>query len=280
MSVPTDWFEDFFHGVTLDLWRKAISPEQTKAEGEFISRTLQCAKGAHVLDVPCGNGRLSFELAKHGLRVTGLDISEEFIEEARASSDNFAVNKKQATAGVTELLAPKFILGDKRAIKGSRLYDGAYCFGNSFGFLKYEDMEQFLNGLGRVLKPGARFIMETGMAAESFLPDFEEQTCHQIGDISVTTKERYNAVEGCVDSEYIMERDGKAESRYAKHWVYTTAEIQRMLRRTGFETLDVYGSLKYDPYKLGCRELFVVSESRAKARAGSSASRRSIAKRL
>src|ERR1043166_2665237 len=83
MSVPDNWYESFFHGVTLDLWRRAIPPEQTTAEAEFLIEKLQCAQGARVLDVPCGNGRLAFELAKRGLRVTGVDISEEFIEEAR-----------------------------------------------------------------------------------------------------------------------------------------------------------------------------------------------------
>src|SRR5215831_19107319 len=84
MEIPTNWFEDFFHGITLDLWRKAIPPEHTKAEAEFLIEVLHCKSGARVLDVPCGNGRLSFELVKHGYRVTGIDISEEFIEEAKS----------------------------------------------------------------------------------------------------------------------------------------------------------------------------------------------------
>ena len=87
MSVPDNWYESFFHGVTLDLWRRAIPPEQTAAEAEFLMKQLQCAEGARVLDVPCGNGRLSFELAKRGLRVTGVDISDEFIAEARSQSE-------------------------------------------------------------------------------------------------------------------------------------------------------------------------------------------------
>src|SRR2546429_8069256 len=86
MNIPSNWFEDFFHGVTLDLWRKAIPPSQTNAEADFLAVHLNCQSGAHVLDVPCGNGRLSFELAKRGFRVTGGDISEEFIEEARATN--------------------------------------------------------------------------------------------------------------------------------------------------------------------------------------------------
>src|SRR5215510_8256967 len=91
MDVPNNWFEDFFNGITLDLWRKAIPQSQTDAEAEFLATHLNCQPGAHLLDVPCGNGRLSFELAQRGFRVTGVDISEEFIEEARA--------KAAATAG-------------------------------------------------------------------------------------------------------------------------------------------------------------------------------------
>src|SRR4051794_2617411 len=83
-EIPANWFEDFFHGVTLDLWRKAIPPEQTQREAEFLIKTIACPRGAHLLDVPCGNGRLSFALAKRGFAVTGIDISEEFVEEANS----------------------------------------------------------------------------------------------------------------------------------------------------------------------------------------------------
>jgi hypothetical protein len=51
MNIPSNWFETFFHGVTLDLWRKAIPPSQTNAEAEFLAVHLNCQPGAHVLDV-------------------------------------------------------------------------------------------------------------------------------------------------------------------------------------------------------------------------------------
>src|SRR6266436_7171004 len=100
-DVPTNWYEDFFHGVSLDLWRKAISPQQTKAEADFLVKVLGCDEGASLLDVPCGNGRLSLELARRGYRVTGVDIAAEFIEEARALATK-----------MDETPAPHFILGD------------------------------------------------------------------------------------------------------------------------------------------------------------------------
>ena len=269
-SIPNNWFETFFHGVTLDLWRKAIPASQTQAEAQFLMDHLNCESGAHVLDVPCGNGRLSFELAKRGLRVTGVDISEEFIDEARSKQK--ASPDPSADADGTDSMAPAsgawtgkrpeldFILADMRNLEGRGIYDGAYCFGNSFAFLGHAETEKFLAALANALKPKARFIIHTGMAAESVIPDFEEQSCHEMGDLSITIKERYNAAESCIDSEYIFHRDGQTESRLAREWIYTVGEMRRMLERAGFSILDLYGSLKCEPYELGSRELFIVSE--------------------
>lgn len=264
MSIPLNWYEDFFHGVTLDLWRKAIPPKQTKAEAGFLKTSLDCGPGARVLDVPCGNGRLSFELAKQGLNVTGVDISEEFVTEAQTTlaervDSPLSAGGSDPTADEVGTGSAEFKLGDMRRIEGKGIYDAAYCFGNSFGFLEYADMEKFLEGVARALKPGGRFVLETAMAAESVLPDFEEQTSHEIADIAVTIKERYDAAESCIDSEYVFERNGLSESRKAKHWIYTTAEIRRMFERAGFRVLELYGSLTREPYKFGSRELFLIA---------------------
>src|SRR2546429_3350232 len=112
MTIPFNWYEDFFHGIPLDLWRKAIPLEHTKAEADFLVGALNCQKGAHLLDVPCGNGRLSFELARRGYRVTGVDISEEFIDEARGLVGRERAGSP-ATAGGSD-----FLLGDMRRIEG------------------------------------------------------------------------------------------------------------------------------------------------------------------
>ena len=259
MTIPSNWYEDFFHGIPLDLWRKAIPAEHTRAESNFLVEALRCEKGAHLLDVPCGNGRLSFELARRGLRVTGVDISKEFIEEARKSIKD----QPPATPGGSDI---DFILGDMRRIEGEAIYDGAYCFGNSFGFLEYADMEKFLAGVARALKPGGRFVIETGMAAESLFPKFEAETSHQVEDIHVTIKEQYHADIGCVDSEYLFTREGATESCKAKHWIYTAAEIGRMLERAGFAIEEMFGSLKREPFVLGSQELFLIARPVAETR--------------
>ena len=45
-----NWYEDFFHGVALDLWRKVVSPQQTRTEVDFLEQALAAAQigRAHV----------------------------------------------------------------------------------------------------------------------------------------------------------------------------------------------------------------------------------------
>src|SRR5882672_6968715 len=82
----SNWWEHFFHGIALDFWRAAVSVEQTRAEADFLQQQLQIPGAGKILDVPCGNGRLSLELASRGFDLTGVDLASEFIEEARAES--------------------------------------------------------------------------------------------------------------------------------------------------------------------------------------------------
>src|SRR5260370_38771179 len=112
-------------------------------------------------------------------------------------------------------------------------------------------MEKFLEGIGRSLKPVAPLVMETGMTAESVIGKFEEHASHQIEDILLTINEQYLAEESCIDTEYVFERNGERDSRNSKHWIYTTAEIIRMLDRAVFAVFKFYISLNCEPFVFG-----------------------------
>ena len=79
MFSREDWWKDFFSGSIVEFWRRVMPPETTRAETEFLMRTLQVQPSARLLDVPCGDGRLSLELARRGYRMTGVDISPDFL---------------------------------------------------------------------------------------------------------------------------------------------------------------------------------------------------------
>src|SRR5258708_4253508 len=151
--MQSKWQANFFRGVALEFWRRAMSPEQTRAEADFLEKALRAVPNAQFLDVPCGGGRHAIELARRGYRLTGVDSSEEFLTEARTSG-----------------LPIRWVLGDMCELPWPEEFDGAYCAGNSFAYLDHGGAGNFLAAVAGALRPGGRFVMDTGMAAESILP--------------------------------------------------------------------------------------------------------------
>ena len=101
--MENHWYKTFFEGVSLDCWRKCVTPDQTKAEVDFLSAELGCASGARVLDVPCGDGRHTLELAALGFQMTGVDISESQIQEAGLRAGPAALSIEWLCADMRDL---------------------------------------------------------------------------------------------------------------------------------------------------------------------------------
>jgi len=247
--MQSDWYRAFFHGVALELWRRAISPEQTQFEADFLARMFP--QGGRLLDVPCGNGRLSLALARRGCHLTGVDIADEFLAEARSAAH---------AAG----LAIDYLHGDMRDLRWKADFDGAFCVGNSFGYLEHAGNLEFLMRVGRALKPGGRFVLETAMAAESLLPNLRERNWYRLGDLSMLIENRYRAAESRLETDYTFLRDGKPETRSGTNAIYTAAELQRMLAGTGLQTVDLYGAFDGKPFQLGSHQLILVTEKPGK----------------
>jgi SAM-dependent methyltransferase len=245
--MKSNWYEHFFHGVALDVWRQAVTAEQTLAEVDFLVKVLEAQPGSRLLDVPCGNGRQSRQLAARGFRVAGVDISEEFIIEARAQA---------AADGV----GVEWLHADMRRLPWKDEFHGAFCWGNSFGYLDHVGTVDFLAAVAGAIKPGGRFALETGVAAESILPKLQDRRWMQVGDILFLSAARYNVVESRLEIEYTFVRDGKVETREASSGVYTVAEIQRLLVGVGLRVIAVYGSLDQQPFQLGSPRLILVAE--------------------
>ena len=247
--MNSEWTEDFFRGLALELWRKAIPPEQTLAEVGFLEAQMALPPGARLLDVPCGNGRLALELAGRGYAVTGVDACAEFIAEARRAA---------GARGVTV----DWRQGDMRALDWAQGYDGVFCFGNSFGYFDAEGTGEFLQGLADALKPGGRLVLDTDMAAESLLPLMEERIWTPVGEMTMLADNSYDVAEGRLDTEYTFIRGAERQTATAHYWVFTVGEIRRMLGHCGLETLALYGGPDGEPFAFASPRLLLVAEKR------------------
>jgi len=246
VRVTTKWYETFFEGIVLDMWRVAMPPEHTRAEIDFLVRELGLAAGAAVLDVPCGLGRHALELAQRGMKMTGVDLSREAIEEARA-------------AAASGHLAAEFVRADMRELPWEGAFDAAYCFGNSFGYLGPEGSRAFLAAVSRTLKPGARFALDAGMAAEAMLPHVRDREWMEFGDILFLEENHYDANESALETRYTFVRGGQRDTRVGIHSVFTVREIRGMLREVGLIPTAVYGTLASAPYEAAGRAVYLIA---------------------
>ena len=88
MAERDHWFEDLADHMGSAYDRYAHT-KGTVQEVDHVVAVLGLVPGERVLDVGCGTGRHAIELARRGISVHGIDISQRFIDIARAgrSSD-------------------------------------------------------------------------------------------------------------------------------------------------------------------------------------------------
>jgi cyclopropane fatty-acyl-phospholipid synthase-like methyltransferase len=247
--MESKWYEQFFYGLAVDLWRKAVNEDQTRQEVDFIVETLNPRQNARILDVPCGLGRHSIELSRRGYQVTGVDLSVESIAEAKQNAE---------AAG----LQIKWIHADMNALNDTfdpGQFDGALCFGNSFGYADYDSTMDFLRALSRILKTGAGFVMDTGLAAESLLPNLPARKWHKFDDMFMLSDATYDADSSQLRTQYTFIRDGAVQTSKAVYYLHTVAELKRLFRTCGLEVEALYGSTKRDAYRVANPRLLVVS---------------------
>jgi SAM-dependent methyltransferase len=196
------WFENVADHLGEAYLRYSFT-KGTDQEVGFLIEELGLAPGLRLLDVGCGPGRHAHALARAGIEVVGIDISERFIDLAR----------QEAPPGAT------FVRGDARALA----YDGEFdavislcqgAFGLSDGPGTPVDPDaDVLAGMARALRPGGR------LALSAFSAYFAVR--HLEGTNT------FDAGRG-VHHELFEVRD--EEGRTAEHPAWTTCFTPRELR--------------------------------------------------
>lgn len=111
---------------------------------EQIKKNFKNIQQVHALDVGCGGGFLSNGLAKNGLRVTGVDLSESSLATAKRFDETKTVNYLQADAYHLPFA------------------DNSFEVLTAMDFLEHiEHPEAAIREFSRVLKPGGLFVFHT-----------------------------------------------------------------------------------------------------------------------
>ncbi len=150
MKDNSEW-QRFFDGHA-PVYMDNVFTKATMAEVDFIIEELHLEKGNSLLDVGCGTGRHTVELAKRGLNMTGIDLSPGMLEQARTAAADANVEVELIQADAT-----KFDL--------DRQFDAAICVcEGAFGLLSSGDDPAehdlaILRNIHKALKPGCEFLL-------------------------------------------------------------------------------------------------------------------------
>jgi cyclopropane fatty-acyl-phospholipid synthase-like methyltransferase len=241
MTKRNEW-EEFFDGHAPQYMNNSFT-RNTLAEVDFIIGELNLPEGSSILDMGCGSGRHSVELARRGYRMTGVDISSGMLAQAE---------KAVGEAGVTA----EWIKADATQFKSDKLFDAAICLcEGAFGLLgkdgdAIEHNLFILRNINQALKPGGKLILNA------------------INGLALARKYSQKDVEsGRFDPDtlaefYLMEYDtpeGK-KSMVVRERGFVPTELVLMLRQTGFEAQNIWGGTagKWGQRKLDLDEIEIM----------------------
>ena len=210
----------------------------TKGEVDFLVEFLPA--GSRVLDVGCGVGRHSLELARRRFHVVGVDISQGLIDVARE-------------AAAKEKLAVECYCGDARELSFDQQFDAAICLcEGAFGLAGSDEGHQrVLAGVYRALRPGAIFIL-TAINAFAVVrqgpADFDAYTATSVFRETI--------------------RNARGEQREVD--IFTTAftyrELRLIIERAGFDVVEAFGCeagrFERKPLTIQDTEIMMISRRR------------------
>ena len=242
--------ERFFREAWPAISQAVETSEDASREVRWILSVAGLAAGARVLDAPCGFGRHSVELARHGFRVTGVDFNETEVGRARATA---------ATAGV----ALDLVCADIRDMEFQSEFDLAVNLFSSIGYFSDDEDRLLLDRFWRALAPGGVFVLDTRN---------RDQVVR-----SLPPEERRHADDWTLRIEHAFD---VRTSRWTARWhrlpsgtsggaarligeseirLYSAHELFAMLRPDRWARVDLYGGLDGTPFSLDSPRLVLVA---------------------
>lgn len=243
----TEWYEDDLFWETFRC--ELFSAERLEAAPQDVDRLvelLQLRPGAKVLDLCCGVGRHSLELARRGYEVTGFDRTADFLEQARAAAQ-------------TEGLSVDLVQGDMRRFCALEEFDAVVNLYTSFGYFEdpHDDKRTALNAYAS-LKRGGKLLVEM-MGKEVLARIFQPRDWHErdgrlfLREVEVTQDWSW------IKNRWVLFEGGERKEFRFGHRVYSAVELTGLLKRCGFAEVEVFGSLAGAPYDHQAQRLVTVA---------------------
>lgn len=230
----------------LYFYEDMLTPERTLAEIDFLIRELYLDKPCKILDLACGFGRHTNELAALGHQVTGVDRSPGFLNIARKSAEILKVS-------VT------YILGDMRQILFHENFDRALLLFTSFGYFKDDENLLVLKNVRRALKPGGLMVFDSHNR-DSFLKHLTPFWVTEKGQDLMIDRNSFDPESKRWYNQRIVYRDGIRKDKPFFVRIYNPHEIIDLFQQAGLEVDRMFGGFDSQPLTSESRRMVVIAK--------------------
>jgi SAM-dependent methyltransferase len=243
-KVPWHEQDDFWIDIGSVLF-SMFHQTDTPAEIDKIVSLTGIKPGMAVLDLGCGIGRHSLELARQGYSVTGVDRTDAYLKTARENAGKEGLNVE-------------FIRQDMREFRRPNGYDAVISMFTSFGYFEDpDDDRQVADNMFACLRPNGVLLIDVA-GQEIVKRIWQDKDWHENEDVFLLEERSHSDDWSWCESRWILFKDGiKTEQRFSNR-LYSAQMMTSLLLQTGFSRTEIYGSLAGTPYDETAQRLVVV----------------------
>lgn len=228
-EVGQHWFESVADHLGPAYLRYSFT-KGTAQEVSFLTEVLSLEPGSRVLDVGCGPGRHAYALAEAGCEVVGVDISQRFVDLARASAPEGATFERMDARALSyhgDFDAVISLCQGAFGLAGDTGASGNDSDGGTTGPPAQDGDRDVLAGIARAVKPGGQVAVSA--FSSYFMVRWLEDT------------DTFDASTG-VNHEHTEVRDESGATKDVELWTtcFTPRELRLLAERVGLVTEAVW----------------------------------------
>lgn len=240
------WYDGWFDSDAYTLVYAHRDTEEAEQCLDLIEAVQEPTPGARMLDVGCGRGRHSLQLARRGYRVTGIDLSEPSIQEARA-------------AATEHNLPVIFDVRDMREAVCEACFDGVVNLFTTFGYFDDDaENQSALRAMRTALVRGGWFVQDFLNAPQvraTLVPE-DEHVRH-----GVHIHQKRWIEDGRIHKRITLTpEDGAPETHRESVRLFTRADLEAMYEAVGLRPTHAFGHYDGRPHAGDSPRLILMAE--------------------
>ena len=245
-----EWWKNFFdddmYKILYELYPERRQ-ESTIRQCDFIETVLKPPKHAKILDLACGPGRHSIELAKRGYKVIGFDYSGLFLDKARDFAKGVGVDIK-------------FVQGDMRKLPFQDEFDVVINIFTSFGyFQKEEDHLKVLKEIAKSLKLGGKFLLDT-INRDFLVRHFRAKYWSEGKDFLLLEENKLDLEHNRSEARWTLLQGNKQKVYRHSIRIFTLNELMNLMEQASLKILSCYGDFDQKPWSFDTNRTIIVAE--------------------